>query len=322
MTRPKTNKFTVMLVPDRHSTVRKFQFSRRLMKAIIGAALLLALTVVGGGVHYAFVVDDALGARSLRKQNLELRAELNLLQGKVGHLTAAVDRVERLDTKLRMLAQLNDPERSLAMGPVEEGRGPGVGFGEVEGELALAGGLGVALGDTDGMDVSEVVELLKMKLDNLEADARGREASLHELNEYYQDQSARLAAMPAVWPSRGWVTSTFGVREDPFTGSRKLHAGVDIAAQSGAPVVAPAAGTVIFAGTDGGYGNLLVLDHGYGVQTIYGHLSEFKTKVGAKVERGDDIGLVGNTGRSTGPHLHYEVKVNGVPQNPSKFILD
>ena len=87
-------------------------------------------------------------------------------------------------------------------------------------------------------------------------------------------------------------------------------------------MVAPAAGTVIFAGTDGGYGNLLVLDHGYGVQTIYGHLSEFKTKVGAKVERGDDIGLVGNTGRSTGPHLHYEVKVNGVPQNPSKFILD
>ena len=136
------------------------------------------------------------------------------------------------------------------------------------------------------------------------------------------DQKSRLASTPSVWPARGWVTSDFGQRLDPYTAERVMHEGLDIAAPHGKEVVAPSDGVIIFAGLEGGYGNVLVIDHGYGVKTRYGHLSKLEVKTGDHVKRGQVVGAVGNTGRSTGPHLHYEVRVNGIPENPRKFILE
>ena len=121
---------------------------------------------------------------------------------------------------------------------------------------------------------------------------------------------------------RGWVTSDFSVRLDPYTGERVMHEGLDVAAALGSKVRAPADGTVVFAGVEGGYGRVLVVDHGYGLKTRYGHLLKTDVKVGDKVHRGQAIAQVGNSGRSTGPHLHYEVRVNGVADNPRKFILE
>jgi murein DD-endopeptidase MepM/ murein hydrolase activator NlpD len=118
------------------------------------------------------------------------------------------------------------------------------------------------------------------------------------------------------------VTSDFGHRLDPYTADRVMHKGLDIAVPYGTTVVAPADGTVVFASTEGGYGNVLVIDHGYGIKTRFGHLSGILVKAGEKVRRGDKVALSGNTGRSTGPHLHYEVRVNGMPENPRKFILE
>ena len=118
------------------------------------------------------------------------------------------------------------------------------------------------------------------------------------------------------------MTSDFGQRLDPYTADRVMHAGLDIAAPHGKDVVAPAEGTVVFAGLEGGYGNVLVVDHGYGIKTRYGHLARITVKSGDRIKRGQVIAVVGNTGRSTGPHLHYEVRVNGIPQNPRKFILE
>ena len=107
-----------------------------------------------------------------------------------------------------------------------------------------------------------------------------------------------------------------------FTAERVMHKGLDVATAHGTPVIAPADGTVLFAGMESGYGKVVVLDHGYGLKTRYGHLSEALVKVGDRIRRGDRIASVGNTGRSTGPHLHYEVRVNGIPENPRKFILE
>jgi len=159
-------------------------------------------------------------------------------------------------------------------------------------------------------------------LDALSAEAARQEASLQELQAYFDDQRSLLASTPSVWPTRGWVTSDFGHRLDPFTGDRIMHKGLDIATSHGAVVLAPSDGSVIFAGMESGYGKVLVLDHGYGVKTRYAHLSATDVKVGDHVKRGSKIGSVGNTGRSTGPHLHYEVRVNGMPENPRKFILE
>src|SRR5262249_9459120 len=159
-------------------------------------------------------------------------------------------------------------------------------------------------------------------LDRLSSAAGRQEQSLQELTEYFQDQKSLLASTPSIWPARGWVTSDFGQRLHPYTADRMIHAGMNIASGRGKPIYAPSNGMVVYAGPEGNYGNVVVLDHGYGVKTRYGHLAEVLVKTGDRVKRGVQLGSVGNTGRSTGPHLHYEVRVNGIPQNPRKFLLE
>jgi murein DD-endopeptidase MepM/ murein hydrolase activator NlpD len=142
------------------------------------------------------------------------------------------------------------------------------------------------------------------------------------LAEFYKDRGSLLAATPSVWPVRGYLSAGFGNRIDPFTGQRDFHAGIDISTPTGTRVLAPADGLVVSCGVKGGYGNAAVIDHGFGVVTRYAHLDHFNVKPGQRVHRGDVIAFVGNTGRSTAPHLHYEVWVNDQAQNPIQYILD
>ena len=130
----------------------------------------------------------------------------------------------------------------------------------------------------------------------------------------------RMAAAPTMWPVEGPVTGSFGERIDPFNGEGAFHTGVDISTAYGQAVIAPADGVVVFAAENGGYGQLLILEHGHGISTRYGHLAGFATAVGQSVRRGDVIGYVGRSGRSTGPHLHYEVRIQDVPVNPHKYL--
>jgi murein DD-endopeptidase MepM/ murein hydrolase activator NlpD len=146
--------------------------------------------------------------------------------------------------------------------------------------------------------------------------------SLEELMIQLEDKHSRLVSMPSVWPTRGWLTSRFGPRISPFTGRRQHHAGIDIAAASGADIVAPAMGRVVFVGRKGPLGKSLELDHGFGVRTLYGHAKDIHVRIGDEVARGDRIASVGSTGRSTGPHVHYVVKVNGKSRNPLDYIFD
>ena len=136
------------------------------------------------------------------------------------------------------------------------------------------------------------------------------------------DQKDQLQSTPTLKPTNGWYTSGFGVRNSPFTGKPAKHEGLDIANHVGSPVVAPAVGIVTYAGQRPGYGNLITVNHGYGYQSQYGHVSKIYVKVGSKVQRGQKIGAVGNTGRSTGPHVHYEVRTFGTPVNPQFYILE
>ncbi|HVB33339.1 MAG TPA: M23 family metallopeptidase [Patescibacteria group bacterium] len=126
--------------------------------------------------------------------------------------------------------------------------------------------------------------------------------------------------VPALWPVLGPITASFGEREDPFTGEPAFHPGVDIGAAYGTPVRATADGIVVFAGVEDGYGREVVIDHGFGISTIYAHLSGFNTQVGDRVDRGEVIGYVGDSGRSTGPHLHYEVRIQNTPVNPWRYL--
>jgi murein DD-endopeptidase MepM/ murein hydrolase activator NlpD len=291
---PRTQQYTVIVVSDHSQAVRKFRLQRRSLTN--GAAALGALALVGliTGGHYFSLLGVGSENRALKEENAQLRSQILLVQEKVAHISATLDRVERFDAKLRTaVTQLQDPERNLAIGPV----------GKPD-ESAIPG---------PGPAAQENLSALPSRLATLETEASRQESSLRELQEYFDDQKSLLASTPSLWPTRGWVTSDFGVRLDPYSAERTMR---------GQAIYSPSDGTVVFAGTEGGYGKVLVIDHGYGVKTRYGHLSEIFVKLGNRVKRGARVAAVGNTGRSTGPHLHYEVRVNGIPENPRKFILE
>ena len=301
---PKAQIFTVIVVSDHSQAVRKFRVPRLwLRKAAYGGGAVALILLLAAG-HYFSLLASASENGVLKEENAQLRSQILLVQEKVAHISATLDRVERFDAKLRTaVTQLQDPERNLAIGPV----------GNADQEATIPGPAPAAEAN---------LSALPGKLSSLATEASRQEQSLRELQEYFDDQRSLLASTPSIWPTRGWVTSDFGTRIDPYTADRKMHQGMDIATPHGQPIYTPSDGTVVFVGTEGGYGKVLVVDHGYGVKTRYAHVSEIHVKLGQRVNRGDKVASVGNTGRSTGPHLHYEVRVNGIPENPRKFILE
>jgi len=300
--------FTLIVVPDHSSAVRRYNIQKSFLVQVGAGLGVLFLGAFAGTIHYFQVARDAAENRILREENLTLKSQLKSIRERIDHIGSTLDRVERFDQKLRAITLLSDPQRNLAMGPTETEPGA---------QLQAP-----AENQFTRLNSSESPKMLSSRLDKLSAEATRQEQSLQELQAYFQDQKSLLASTPSIWPARGWVTSDFGQRLDPYTAERVMHAGLDIAAPHGKEVISPSDGTVVFAGLEGGYGNVLVIDHGYGIKTRYGHLAKITVKAGERIKRGQVVGAVGNTGRSTGPHLHYEVRVNGVSQNPRKFILE
>jgi septal ring factor EnvC (AmiA/AmiB activator) len=339
--------YTILLVPDRDAKVKKIRLEHRMLVRVAVCAAILALGFIGMLAHYFSVVGKVAENEFVRAENLELQSRWHEAEQKFAHINDELDRVKRLNANLRHITALNDPDRKLAIAEPATGQGGpefvggglatepqggmgNVGLGTTKSSVAGEGHM-VADGDSKHAVAAAMVstaaqpegeqDLLK-QLDSLDKKVKAQEQESRELKSYFEDQQALLASAPSIWPVRGWVTSDFSVRLDPFTGERMTHEGIDIATSIGTPVRAPADATVVFAGLEGGYGHVLVLDHGYGLKTRFGHLSRIDVKVGEKVHRGDLVAAVGNTGRSTGPHLHYEVRVNGVADNPRKFILE
>jgi len=307
--------FTLMVVPDRSSHVRRYRVATNAVLAVLVTSLVFAGGLGVASVHYGRVVGRAAEATKLREENVALKEQLQLVAEKVASLDLQLERVERFDQKLRAITSLSDPERNLAIGPL----GKPVG-GDPSSPAAIAAIAGAATGIGTGGPAP--VDELEGRLEKLVGEATRNERSLSELARYFEDQKNLLASTPSIWPARGWMTSEFGSRSDPYTGESTMHRGLDIANAVGTPIIAPADGLVVFASMEGGYGKALVIDHGYGVKTRYAHLSDFHVKVGDRVRRGQKVAALGNTGRSTGPHLHYEVRVNGIPENPLKYVLE
>jgi murein DD-endopeptidase MepM/ murein hydrolase activator NlpD len=177
-----------------------------------------------------------------------------------------------------------------------------------------------------GLDLSEkhnsLIREMHEQMDQLKVASTNQSDGFESLLKYLEDQRNLLASTPAISPARGWITSKFGYRISPFTGKREFHKGIDIGARKKSSVIATADGVISFIGRKGLLGRVIAVDHGHGVVTRYGHIHKALKKRGENVKRGDVIALVGNTGRTTGSHLHYEVLLNGIPVNPRKYILD
>jgi murein DD-endopeptidase MepM/ murein hydrolase activator NlpD len=307
--------YTILIVPERSSQVRRLVLPQSLLiKVALGTSLVLA---VGGfmTVHYFYMVDQASQNRTLKNENVMLKAQVRRVQEEIARIDGTLQRIDQFAAKVRSITQLNDPERNLAMGPLStDGNKPA--------EVLYAPGERIDYED-ELLDSKLAMRIIDSKLDAIESESLKQASNMRELHEYFGEDSLLLSTTPSLRPTRSkLLTSTFGVRTDPYTNHRVMHKGVDIAADHGADVVTPADGLVIFVGNRGGYGKTVVIDHGYGVQTHYAHLSSFRVEIGQKVLRGQVLGAVGNTGRSTGTHLHYEVRFNGIPQNPEKYILD
>jgi murein DD-endopeptidase MepM/ murein hydrolase activator NlpD len=171
-------------------------------------------------------------------------------------------------------------------------------------------------------DYQELVRDMHVEINEIDQASHTQQSSFTTLFSQLEGKRNLLAATPSIRPVKGWVSSRFGYRESPFTGRREFHRGLDIANRSGTPIIAPADGLVTFAGKKGLMGNMVTIDHGFGMVTRYGHLKKILKKKGKRVKRGETIALMGNTGRSTGPHVHYEVRLNGVAVNPMNYFLN
>ena len=223
-------------------------------------------------------------------------------------LESKLQKLKLLESKIRHLTSLNDPQRNLAIGPLEDNNQTAGTTGESESYRYFDELYSLGL-------MHKKSQILKSKFLDL-----GQKMALSE--KYLSSQSELLLGLPSIWPVRGWVTSNFGFRTDPFMGRKVMHRGMDIAAPLGTSVLSPANGTVRQVGTNGSYGNFIIIDHNNGISTKYGHLHEVYVKRNHKIKRGQKIGIVGNTGRSTGPHLHYELMHHNIPIDPRKYILD
>ncbi|HEX9507396.1 MAG TPA: M23 family peptidase, partial [Myxococcales bacterium] len=222
-----TKNYTVIVVPDHEAAVKRYRVPRTLIRQALGAVALLSLLLVAATVHYFQISGDAGENGILREENLSLRQQLKTIRERIDHIGTTLDRVERFDQKLRALTLLSDPQRNLAMGPTasEMGEQPG-----------LSPSTHSLLGS------SENPRALNSRLDKLSAEATRQEQSLQELSAYFQDQKSLLASVPSTWPARGWVTSDFGQRLDPYTADRVMHTGLDIAAEQGKAIYAPSDG--------------------------------------------------------------------------------
>jgi murein DD-endopeptidase MepM/ murein hydrolase activator NlpD len=286
--------YTLIIVPHAKARFRRLHVSVRMTKWLAGISIAAVLAVSAILVHYAWITAEVAELRRLRTENRALRVKTEEYEQNAGQLRVKIDTLQNMVTKLGVMAGL---EKTLPDTRV--------------------GGVGGAIGSESVAPALDPAALHEMDRSVSALTARSA-----RLEEFYQDQSVLLASTPSVWPVRGYLSAGFGNRLDPFTGQRDFHAGLDISAPVGTRVQSPADGVIVSAGQKGAYGNSIIIDHGYGVVTRYGHLSGFNVKPGQRVKRGDVIGFVGDTGRSTAPHLHYEVWVRNQAQNPIHYILD
>lgn len=299
-------KYTILVIPEGTKNVRRFQLPPLVLPLFL-IVLLGSLGLAGYWFHqYRSIGNQVPNMVSLKQQTERQEAQLHAFAGRLAGFKTQMMGLKSFNQKLRVLANFEKSKDDQALF--------GMGGTEVH-----AGGPGVRLFGSKG---ERLLMKMQQDLDHMQAEAEVQRQIQRELAAFLQDRRSILAFTPSIWPVRGWVTSGFGYRKSPFTGKRQFHAGLDISTRSGTPVIAPADGVVTFANRDGAYGRLLAINHGNGLVTRYGHLKKFKVKVGQKVTRGQMVALVGSTGRTTGPHVHYEVLLSGIPTNPRNYILD
>ena len=294
-------KITIMFLPDGGRTVRQFKIPKVLVHFFMLFSLSALVFFAWTFIEYCKFPERV----KLIQENKQRAAQLAALTDKIDQINTKLVELKKFDNKLKVMVDLepgDDDTQFLGMG------GP---------DLTL-----IDSSNTIEDAHKRLTRLMHQSLDNLEDEIAVQTQEKAQLYEFLEGQKSMLACTPSIWPAQGWATSGFGNRVSPFTNQREFHEGLDISARIGTEIIAPADGIISEIGKTYGFGNLIIISHGYGIKSIYGHLSKALVKKGQSVKRGDKIALIGNTGRTTGPHLHYEIQLNGVPVNPQNYILN
>ncbi|MDD5100825.1 MAG: M23 family metallopeptidase [Syntrophales bacterium] len=297
------NIYTLLILPKKDKAAKKISMSGTLVWGVSISIMVLVLFMSYLSYDYIHIRREQAELNRLKQQTAEQRRQIDGLVSKVDRFAVKMDELRQVDQKIRIMAKLvvgKNKDQLLGIGgPVSE-----------ENRLRSK-----VVADDQAM-ISEIGR----RVEHLMDDAALRERSFTDLLVFLQRKKSLLAATPSVWPVLGWVTSEFGKRLSPFGSEPEFHKGIDIATRAGTPVHAPADGIVAEVAYRHDLGQMVRIDHGHGISTLFGHLSRAIVRNGTTVRKGDRIGLVGNTGRSTGSHLHYTVNMNGVAVNPRKYL--
>ncbi|MCX7991874.1 MAG: peptidoglycan DD-metalloendopeptidase family protein [Proteobacteria bacterium] len=284
--------FTLMILPHDSTNIKKFNITSNWFKVFAIVSIIFWLSSLFMFFNYFSLKNKVAQLSEVEKINLKQKVEIENLNAKIQFIETQLARLQNIDLKVRELVNLD------------------------------VNNIGTpSAGGVSKVNSNEMVKVLEEKASKIEEEIKLREKSLNELAEYLEDRRSLFMATPSIWPARGLITSEFGWRKDPITGVTEYHEGIDISAPAGTQVKSAGEGVVIESGNDAGYGKVVVIDHGYGIVTRYAHLSKSYVVVGQKVKKGNIIGAVGSSGKSTGPHVHYEVRIDGVPVNPIKYLF-
>ncbi len=306
----KERTYSVIIVSDALASSKDFVVTHRFIRRAIVAFSILLL-VFGFMIYdYLTISFDTQRIKRLEMENTQKDQQIGELVNQIGSLKSNLEKMETFKSKILVATGLTSPTALT-----EVGRGGGA-----ENPMgAQIGGTQVPTQVTPpAVPMNDRISNLAQINDRAEKVAE----TLQFVDSFLDKQKVRLAATPTIWPVHGLLTDSFGSRTHPLTGKPDMHSGQDIATQLGSPIAATADGFVLMTDYNRYLGKMVVIDHGFGFQTRYGHLADFAIKEGQHVKRGDIIGYVGSTGSSTAPHLHYEVIVYNRPQNPMDFIID
>lgn len=309
-TKTKEKNYSVIIVsPSATASNKEFVISSKLIKYSISAFAVLVLLFGYITFDYLTTSLDKENMKRLEKDNIEKEELIADLSLNIKEIDVQLKKMETYKNRISVAVGLTSPDALKEVGiggPVDNIPG---------GIEAPAGGL------IDNSKKQTKLNILK-KAEDLNKNSKKIEDALKFVESVIGQQKVRLASTPSIWPTKGYLTSSFGWRIHPLTGKRSFHYGQDIATQYGNKVIAPADGLVLVAERRYYYGRFVIIDHGFGFTTRYGHLASFNVKEGDRVKRAQVIGYVGNSGRSSAPHLHYEVRYFGKAQNPMNFIID
>ena len=300
--------YTLLLFNEILDKPVKFRIHLSFFKYLIIFGFSSSFLFIGFTSYFVYLYDvaskEALKVNALRAENSSQKVQIQKFVNQVNEFEKNIKRVERLDRKLRVISAINKTEEPKAN------------------MLGIGGSPQINMDDLNLSFNSSPLEKLSLKLERLKIQANLQEISLAQLDRFFKDRKSFLSSVPSIWPVRGGVTSGFGYRLSPYSGFREMHEGIDIATRLHSNIVSPADGFVIRADRNQIHGLILEIDHGYGFITRYAHNSKNLVKVGDRIKRGQLIAQSGNTGRSTGPHLHYAIFLKGIPVNPVKYIIE